>query len=147
MNARTLLRFWSQVNVQNDGCWLWTSFINPNGYGQFMWEGRRISAHRFSFILHKGPIPKGLEVDHVCRVRRCVNPEHLRAVTHRENILCGDTVPARHARQTRCFRGHEFTPENTWSNPRKIERHCRTCHKLKARELRAKLKAAAVQSA
>src|SRR6187399_3064668 len=82
------------------GCWDWTASKQPPGYGQ-MWNGERVEqAHRISFRLHCGEIPDGLEIHHECRNRSCVNPVHLRAVTHQVNVLAGDTQMARNAVKT-----------------------------------------------
>ena len=78
-------RFWEKVDVDPLGCWLWTASVNEDGYGQFMAD-RSVLAHRFAFELLRGPIPRNLELDHLCRVRPCVNPDHLEPVTHEENV-------------------------------------------------------------
>lgn len=77
-------RFWSKVD-KTDECWLWTATITRDGYGQFWVSGKMVRAHRFSWELVNGPIPEGTQVDHRCHVRRCVNPAHLRLVTHKQN--------------------------------------------------------------
>lgn len=83
-------RFMSKIKKDDaTGCWLWTRHILPIGYAQFYFGGKQDLAHRFSFIHFKGPIPDGKEIDHKCRVRHCVNPDHLHAVTHRENQILG----------------------------------------------------------
>jgi HNH endonuclease len=76
-------RFWEKVE-QGEGCWLWTGAID-RGYGQFVWNGRK-RAHRVAYELIIGPIPEGLELDHLCRNKSCVRPEHLEPVTKAENI-------------------------------------------------------------
>ena len=129
-------RFMAFVSPEpNSGCWLWSGayFKKPNqdGYGMF-WMGktrRAAFAHRVSFELHKGPIPNGLVIDHVCRVKGCVNPEHLRAVTHRTNTRENNSsVCTVNAHKTHCKRGHEFTVENTKLVPG--GRECVACRRM-----------------
>ncbi|MFL5911455.1 MAG: HNH endonuclease signature motif containing protein, partial [Gaiellaceae bacterium] len=112
------------------GCWLWTGTKHGHGYGIIKHgpaaSRRSLRAHRVAYELFVGPIPEGLELDHLCRVRHCVNPAHLEPVTTRENLLRGETLTARHAAKTHCDNGHEYTPENTRVSARGW-RDCRTC--------------------
>lgn len=78
-------RFWSYV-IRADGCWGWSGPMNRNGYGKLGIGQKRVAAHRFAYQLLVGEIPEGLEIDHICRVRSCVNPQHLQAVTRKENV-------------------------------------------------------------
>jgi hypothetical protein len=120
-------RFWSKVaRGGTGGCWLWTAGKFSEGYGQFWRDGRNLHAHRVAYELLVGPIPEGLNLDHLCRVRHCVNPAHLEPVTARTNLLRGVGQPARNARKTHCKNGHEFTPENTYEI-RPGWRACRQC--------------------
>ena len=90
----------------DDECWEWMASRNIAGYGVFHIKGKTIGAHRLSYMLVKGDIPKGYDLDHLCRNRCCVNPSHLEVVTRRENILRGDTLPAKNAKKTHCSKGH-----------------------------------------
>jgi hypothetical protein len=111
------------------GCWIWLNRLDRNGYGFF----RGVTASRASYLFHKGPLPDGHEIDHLCRLRCCVNPDHLEAVTHSTNVLRSDH---RCRRQTHCINGHEFNLENTYIS-KKNKRMCRECSKLRMRRRRA----------
>lgn len=93
-------------------CWEWSG-AKTKGYGHLSHRGRQVYAHRLVYELLVGPIPAGLEIDHLCRNPPCVNPSHLEPVTHRENLLRGVGIVAACARKTHCLRGHEFTADNT----------------------------------
>lgn len=115
-------------------CWVWTGGLSKAGYATLLGEESRKSelAHRVSYELHFGGIPDGLVLDHMCRNRSCCNPTHLRAVTHRDNILCGTGASARQAVKTHCSKGHAFSAENTvMGRPTKMNpygfRKCREC--------------------
>jgi HNH endonuclease len=85
-----LVRFYRYVAAGPNGCHIWTAATNPKGYGIFKVDGRSVLAHRFAKRHRGGTVPAGLELDHLCRVRRCVNPAHLEMVTHAENVRRGD---------------------------------------------------------
>jgi hypothetical protein len=110
---------WKRQSVS--GCWLWTGSLNSNGYGKFKRAGRMTYAHRASFEAAKGPIPRGLTIDHLCRNRRCCNPDHLEAVTHQENVRRAPRV-----RKTHCLRGHLKSGDNLYIDPTGRWR-CRAC--------------------
>ena len=122
-------RFWKKVQIPqtDDGCWNWLGAKSPNGYGKGYDGNKVISAHRLAFILLRGPIPQGLQIDHLCRNRSCVNPEHMEAVSQRENLLRGIGTAAVNFKKTHCINGHEFTPENTKMD--RGWRRCRACAK------------------
>jgi hypothetical protein len=125
MNDREWQRFWAKVDIQADSqaCWMWRSHTDGRGYGYFWMAGRSHCAHRVAFEDRKGPVPKGLEPDHLCRTPGCVNPNHLEAVTHLENMRRGER-----ARKTHCKRGHPFDETNTrYRTDRPGARECRTC--------------------
>ena len=133
-------RFWPKVN-KTDTCWLWTGSIKEKGYGRFFLNKRKVPAHRVAYELVKGPIPEGLQIDHLCRVRHCVNPDHLEAVTCRTNILRGEGVAAQQHRKTHCKRGHPFTSDNTEivkKNGKPMGRRCIICRKQYYRNYKSK---------
>lgn len=130
--APLLTRFWRRVE-KTPTCWLWTGSKKHDGYGIFFTVKKQTTAHRFAYELLRGPIPNGCELDHLCRIRACVNPDHLEPVSHRENCLRGESPSAHHARKTKCKYGHEFTPANTYrkyENGKLGGRRCRTCRDL-----------------
>ena len=126
-------RFLGQVQKTNE-CWLWTGHLS-RGYGRFTIAKRSYLAHRLSYELHIGLIPEGLQIDHLCRVRHCVNPHHLEPVTCRENLLRGTGFVAIQSRRTHCPQGHEYTKANTRLS-KQNERHCRKCHVIQMRKYR-----------
>jgi hypothetical protein len=126
-------RFMEKIDYADD-CWLWTAKCNNRGYGMFGMGGKMRPAHRVAYELWIGLIPEGLDIDHLCAVRHCVNPSHLEAVTHRENLLRGSGFAAVNAAKTHCPHGHEYTPENTYHNPNvNGGRICRTCKRARDR--------------
>lgn len=122
-----MARFHEKYRVDPEtGCWLWTDKPDRHGYGEFWMNGRNHRAHNAAYVLLVGPIPDGLEPDHLCRVTLCVNPDHLEPVTHRENMLRGETLGARNAAKTHCPRGHPYDEANTYIGT-KGGRWCRAC--------------------
>lgn len=132
MTQRTFeQRFWAKVDVGHPlGCWEWTAQRNRGGYGRIRLTGRgapQVVAHRVAFELLRGPIPDGHELDHLCRNRGCVNPDHLEPVTPLENALRGESINARNARKTRCTNGHALIGDNVLVVNGGKSRRCRTC--------------------
>lgn len=120
-------RFWEKVAV-TDGCWEWTASRQANGYGQF-WRGGgvKIVAHRLAWELTNGPVPDGMQLDHLCRNRGCCNPSHLEVVTPRENTLRSPINPAAiNARKTHCPAGHPFDART--KNGRRMCLRCRRAY-------------------
>ena len=122
-------RFQSKV-FKTSRCWLWTGALTSmkpfKGYGIFWNKGKKRLAHRFSYERAIGPIPDGLDIDHLCRVRCCVNPEHLEPVTRLENILRGEGLNRPPA--TKCRKGHKYTDASTYVYP-DGRRACRICRR------------------
>lgn len=131
-------RFWPKVNKVGPigqrpslgPCWIWTGGTAGVGYGSFeagtRLTPRRVYAHKFAYEELVGPVPLGLELDHLCRVRKCVRPEHLEPVTHRVNVGRGEAPSAATTRRGICNRGHPRTPENLYL--RSNGKHsCRVC--------------------
>ncbi len=124
-------RFWEKVE-KTKTCWNWTSAFNQKGYGVFNLNGKAVKAHRFAYELLKSKIPKGLTLDHICRNRGCVNPNHLECLTHKENILKGIGLSAINARKTHCDSGHPLTGKNLYfKSGRRFCRECRRNYKPK----------------
>jgi hypothetical protein len=102
-----------RIEISPAGCWLWSRGLTKAGYGQVRINQKQYLVHRLVYQAVRGPIPRGFELDHLCRRRQCCNPMHLEVVTHRENVLRGVSRPAMQARKTHCVAGHPFTEENT----------------------------------
>lgn len=143
INTIRVRKFWASVAVLESGCWEWTGVRYPTGYGQppFTGEGHQAGyVHRVSYRWLVGAIPDGLTIDHLCRNRACVNPDHLEAVSQRVNTLRSPiAVAAINARKTHCIHGHPFSSENTYLRRQSNghwSRACRTCGRERNTQLR-----------
>lgn len=132
-------RFWDKVSVNEETkCWEWIAATNDDGYGSF-WNAANVKAHRLSYIALVGEIPTGLELDHLCRVRHCVNPLHMQAVSHKVNMERADFSDNANSKKTHCPHGHPFDGDNTYITP-KGDRQCRECRREQSRKFRARNK-------
>lgn len=113
----------------NCGCWLWLGKLQHKGYPMIGAYGKWVSAHRFSYEQFVGKIPPGLEIDHKCSVRSCVNPQHLEAVTHLENIRRSPNMGKAKRRLTHCPHGHAYSGDNVKFCP-KGYRLCIICSRV-----------------
>lgn len=136
--AATAVDIQSSIEVDRAGCWLWQRYIKPNGYGQFVRPVERTRyVHRIAYMTWKGSIPEGLEIDHLCRVRHCCNPEHLEAVAAKVNMYRSENFTATYARTESCPEGHPYDEENTYIRPRNGGgRDCRKCRTEASRRMR-----------
>lgn len=128
-------RIVAKVVVDQAGCWIWQGHIGPKGYGQVRGKSGTQPAHQAAYEEWKGAIPTGMEPDHLCKVRSCVNPDHLEAVTHRENLLRSGGIAARNASKTHCPQGHPYAGDNVIIRARRSGqgRQCRTCRDARNR--------------
>ncbi len=127
-------RIWVRIDRRGDDeCWPWTGCQDGNGYGMVFEDERRRGrrAHRVAYEVIVGPVPVGLQLDHLCRNRLCCNPAHLEPVTKHENWRRGMSFSAIEARQTHCKRGHALTPENL-ERTVTDRRSCRKCMALRS---------------
>ena len=129
-DTRLSALFWEKVSQDQSGCWVWQACL-VDGYGQLRRAGRRHYAHRLAYEELVGPVTMPA-LDHLCRNRACVNPAHLEQVTHRDNLLRGDTFTAHNANKTHCYRGHPLSGENLLIRQMKngMGRVCRECRRI-----------------
>ena len=129
-------RFASKYVVTPDGCWEWVASRSSTGYGTFYaGQGRgSVMAHRWSYEQRTGSLPSHLDLDHLCRNRACVNPDHLEPVTTSENLLRGANVGKSNLRKTHCPKGHPYSEENTYTPPSRPNRLCRACRRDRRRK-------------
>lgn len=129
VTARQILpiKFAIWTKATPDGCWTWQGTLTNKGYGFARRDGRRHPVHRLVYELVNGPIADGLVIDHLCRNRACIKPEHLRAVTLRENTMAAHSlsITAINARKTHCVHGHPLSGDNLIGTPNR--RRCKTC--------------------
>lgn len=127
------IRIFSRIITDGRGCWNWVGSIKPGGYGNITYKKVVYNAHRISFAVFSGTIPAGLTIDHLCKNRRCLNPQHMEIVTAGENALRGGSSPAMNAKKRVCKRGHELV---SLSDKRKghssAKRHCPICERMDA---------------
>lgn len=139
-------RFAEKIALADNGCLVWVA-CTTGTYGVFKLgpeHGRRqIYAHRWSYEYHVGPIPDGLEVDHLCRNVLCVNPEHLEPVTPRVNVLRSANPSAVNAQKTHCIHGHPFSGSNLLFSPDGRRRYCRECKRANDRRRLRRLRESA----
>lgn len=123
--------------VTESGCWIWLGACQPTGYSVVRFNGKAARAHRVIYKIVFGSIPEGFELDHLCRVRCCVNPHHMEPVTHTENLRRGETIGAKNRMKTHCSNRHELTAENIWIDG-KGRRRCRQCNRDNVRQWKRK---------
>lgn len=131
MRKSALDRFMEKVvwNGDPDECWTWEASKGPTGHGHFWLVPAVRGAYVVSYEWFVGPIPHGLELDHLCENPSCVNPAHLEAVTHKENVLRGNSPQALNARKTHCPKGHALSGRNLYLVPSTGGRQCHACNK------------------
>lgn len=137
-----LEKLWDKIN-KSSTCWFWFGAIDKDGYGIWTSKKKTYRVHRFMYELYNGKILSGMVIDHLCRIRNCVNPEHLRAITNKENILCGVGITAQNSRKIVCNKGHDLSGKNLYVYKNKkggVDRHCLKCDKERARILRDRQK-------
>jgi hypothetical protein len=134
-------RFWNKVRIDHaTGCWNWTANKTRNGYGLTQWNKLRYLAHRAAYECLVGKITEET-IDHLCRNRACVNPDHMEPVSGRINTLRGVGASAMNARKTTCPQGHPYSGDNLIINKTEGDRKCRICQRKYRRESERKARA------
>lgn len=131
------VRLLEGIELTDSGCWRWVKGKDRYGYGKINVGGRNRGAHRVSYETFRGRVPDGLQLDHLCRVRNCINPRHMECVTSAQNTLRGDGVSARAARRTHCPAGHPYDESNTYVLPNG-DRGCRACRNASSAAYKAR---------
>jgi hypothetical protein len=140
LTSSQIEKFWSKVEVpyQPSCCWEWQGLFTKGGYGRYFTYSvdkirRYLLAHRVAYTILIGDIPEDLEIDHLCRNRQCVNPDHMEPVTSLENQIRSFSVTGVNSRKTHCIHGHEFTDANT-GRSKQGRRYCLTCKRRSSRK-------------
>lgn len=128
-----IIAFFSNIDY-TDSCWLWQGALDKDGYGHFTPYRKRKSSHRYSYEIMVDDIPEGLVIDHLCRVRNCVNPNHLEAVSSLTNILRGYGAAAINRRKAECINGHDLKGDNLYIQKKTNKRFCRACDRRRGAE-------------
>lgn len=121
-------------------CLEWQGYVEPKGYGTITRDRKSLRVHRCVYKIVKGKISKLKVLDHLCRNKICANPDHLEEVKSGVNVLRGQGLAAKNLLKTHCKWGHEFTKENSYSEPNKKQRRCRKCKAIRSAERRKRLK-------
>jgi len=138
-NIFTLESLRANCLITDSGCWLWQGYLE-GGYARARQAGKKVLLHRISFELTKGLIPDGLEIDHLCRNKSCLNPEHLEAVSHKENTLRGISFSAINSRKKSCINGHPLVGDNLIIDGAG-HRRCKICTTITRRKALKKFRA------